>query len=267
LGELTAFTDPQTLTGGWDRLGVRIDTATDRSEFFFNGVSIGVLDHSISVAGDQVGRIWFQRIDNIYAINNIVYFDNLRLGPADAAPPSPVTNFRAASGDRVISLSWINPTDADFIGTKILYKTTGYPTSTTDGIVVYDGSGTGCQHTGRTNGTRYYYSAFTYDGFANYSSAAHAVTTPAVEATIAQAKALADGQKRLLKGKVVSASFAGFFYVEEPGWIQGIKVLSSEAVAIGNLVDVVGAMGGAGSERYIDTGGDQVIVTIPGPGP
>lgn len=192
----------------------------------------------------------------------------------DATPPAPVTNFTAASASGHITLNWRNPSDSDYAGTAIVYRTTGYPTSVADGTPICyraaaPSSSDSYTHTSLTNGIRYYYSAFAYDRVLNYSSAANTATAPAIEATIQAAKSLADGQIRLLKGKVVSSPFAGCFYIHEPGsagigW--GIKAISSASVSAGNLVDVVGAMGGAGSERYIDCTGNCVIVTTPGPG-
>jgi len=39
-----------------------------------------------------------------------------------------VTNFVATAGNGQNGLSWINP-GSDFAGTKIMFKTTGYPVS------------------------------------------------------------------------------------------------------------------------------------------
>jgi len=89
-----------------------------------------------------------------------------------------VSAFTATPGDTQNSLSWTNPTDSDFAGVKIMFKTTGYPTSQTDGTQVYDGMGTSTVHTGLTNGVTYYYKAFTYDEVNNYSSGAQASATP-----------------------------------------------------------------------------------------
>ena len=186
--------------------------------------------------------------------------------PMDTTPPGVVTSFKAASGDGAVSLSWVNPTDADFAGAKVLFKTTDYPATVSDGTQLYSGTGTSCQHTGLANGTRLFYAAFACDAVPNYSLGAKTKTTPAVEATISQAKTLGDGQLWLLKGKTVSAAFDGSFYMEESNHAWGLKAFSSEPVVAGNLVDLVGVMGGSGDERYIDTGGDQVIVTTPGPG-
>jgi len=101
-----------------------------------------------------------------------------------AWPPADVTNFTATAGNAQVTLSWINPTDADFAGTMIRYRTDGiYPVDYNDGILVCDrkntpGSSDIFVHRGLQNGTTYYYSAFSYDAVGNYSQTAHAEATP-----------------------------------------------------------------------------------------
>ncbi|MDL1984267.1 MAG: fibronectin type III domain-containing protein [Deltaproteobacteria bacterium] len=109
--------------------------------------------------------------------------------PYDTTPPAHVSSFQATSGDSCVTLSWTNPTDDDFVGTTICYRTDGtYPTDHTDGTAVDNGNdgkflnGPGSNdsfvHGGRQNGTSYYYSAFACDKVPNYSEAAHASATP-----------------------------------------------------------------------------------------
>ena len=83
IGGTGVVTDPQALTGNWDTLEVRIHTATDQSEFIFNGTSIGTKSHSSEGAGDTVGRLMFERMDNSGAAGHYLYFDDLLLSEAD----------------------------------------------------------------------------------------------------------------------------------------------------------------------------------------
>ena len=104
-------------------------------------------------------------------------------GGGDTTPPAAVSSFAATSGTAQVSLTWHNPSDSDFTGTMIRYKTTGYPTSTTDGTLVVDKAASpntndASTHTGLTGGVTYYYSAFSHDGIPNYASAANANATP-----------------------------------------------------------------------------------------
>jgi len=102
----------------------------------------------------------------------------------DVTPPADVSSFTAAPGDGHVALSWTNPTDSDFVGTMIRYRTDEtYPTDHNDGTLVCNrtaapGSEDSFTHTELQNGTTCYYSAFTYDEVPNYSETVHASATP-----------------------------------------------------------------------------------------
>ncbi len=74
---------------------------------------------------------------------------------------------------------------------------------------------------------------------------------------IPAAKVLADGTPVGIHGKVVSASFADVFYVEEPSRTAGIQVKrSGHKLAVGTTVDIWGVMRTSNDrERYIDADG------------
>jgi len=108
------------------------------------------------------------------------------LGPfcIDSAVPTDPMVLGAIPGDGQVALSWTNPTDVDFAGTMIRYRTDGtYPINNSDGIEVCNKTtfpGTSDTHTltGLSNGTTCYFSAFTYDKDGNYSKAAQISATP-----------------------------------------------------------------------------------------
>ena len=95
---------------------------------------------------------------------------------SDTTHPGPVTGFTASvpSAGQVY-LSWTNPTDADFAGVLIVHKTSGYPSSHTDGEVIYSGSTPHCTHANAANTTAHYYAAFAYDQVPNYSDGTNAI--------------------------------------------------------------------------------------------
>jgi len=73
--------------------------------------------------------------------------------------------------------------------------------------------------------------------------------------TIAEAKELPAGTIVSVTGKVVTASFSGYFYMEDLDRLSGIKVVSSTSVAKDTLVDVVGPITIADGERQINCTG------------
>lgn len=93
--------------------------------------------------------------------------------PPDLTPPGKVADFTATPDDQKIDLSWSNPTDDDFEKVLIRWSKIDYPANVSDGTKLYEGIGESKSHTGLTNGTKYFYSAFTVDDVENWSEAAH----------------------------------------------------------------------------------------------
>lgn len=71
-------------------------------------------------------------------------------------------NFRAVTESTVINLFWVKGTGAST--TMIRYSYGSYPTSTTDGILLYSGTGSNTTHTGLTSGSTVYYTAWSVSG-------------------------------------------------------------------------------------------------------
>jgi hypothetical protein len=101
----------------------------------------------------------------------------------DRVPPGPVTGAAAMPGLNRVKLLWTNPVDADFVGTRIVYSTTGYPDGPNSGVTLVDQPGTPgttstCAHAGAVRGTTYYYSLFAHDDLGNYATAVHVSGIP-----------------------------------------------------------------------------------------
>jgi len=101
-----------------------------------------------------------------------------RCSGTDAEAPRNISSFTALSGDGQVTLSWMNPVDADLMGVNVQRKTNDYPSSPAEGITVHGAVGTVAHDTELSNGVTYFYTAFSYDEAANYSSGVTASATP-----------------------------------------------------------------------------------------
>jgi hypothetical protein len=90
--------------------------------------------------------------------------------------------------DEEVFLGWTNPGDTDFAGTLVRYSTSAFPDTITDGMPVENGengvfhntpgSADQFSHTGLTNNTVYYYTAWTFDASMNYAKGVRDSATP-----------------------------------------------------------------------------------------
>ena len=104
---------------------------------------------------------------------------NIGIKPRDLTSPAAVASFIAIGGRKQVFLKWMNPSDSDFAGVKILRKEGGYPTDPDDSGAseVYDNTGLSYTDIGLTDGISYYYRAYAHDEVANFSPDAQANVT------------------------------------------------------------------------------------------
>ena len=113
---------------------------------------------------------------------------------ADVTPPSDVTNFSASVGNAQAGLTWTNP-GADFAGVVMVRSAVSslagfplagqsYPAGSAigNGTVIYNSTGTSFTDAGRTNGTTYYYTAYSFDAARNYAYGVSGLATPVAPA-------------------------------------------------------------------------------------
>lgn len=118
---------------------------------------------------------------------------------ADTTPPANVTGLSGTAGSTQVALTWTNPADADFAGVRICWSTTASPTNPAACSTNFADVGqpaTTKTVTGLASGTLHNFTAFAYDGAANYASGASitrttsagpaaSITTPSGNQTIA----------------------------------------------------------------------------------
>ena len=108
----------------------------------------------------------------------------------DDTPPAPATGLNATPGDQRVTLSWINPTDADFSGIIIRRSTGSVPQTPTSGVLVYQGSAQTATDTGLSNGFQYFYAVFAIDDSSNASSATTISSVPNLTGDIISPKSI-----------------------------------------------------------------------------
>lgn len=186
---LTAVAGDATVTLAWtnptdpDFQGVRILRKT-------SGAPTGPTDGTIIYEGTNTGRVdagltngttYYYALYTFDAIPNWssgVQTTATPIAPVDSTPPGPVTNLTATAGDAAVQLSWTNPTDPDWAGTRVVRKVGSNPTNKNDGTIVFDAAGDSKLDSTVTNGTTYHYCAFAYDSAANFAASACASATP-----------------------------------------------------------------------------------------
>ena len=80
IGNTGNVTAQKNLSGAWETIDVRINPSANTSEFFFNGVSIGTLSHASEGAGDAIGQLRFERVNNSGGTGDHLFLDDLRVG-------------------------------------------------------------------------------------------------------------------------------------------------------------------------------------------
>ncbi len=137
-----------------------------------------VTHHMIILQGLKEGTKYHFRAHSADARGGVILSSDYTFTTLpDKTPPANVTNFTAKGSGAAIVLMWLNPTDADFAGVRIVKKANGFAAGPNDGVVVYDGVGMTTTDTKVTNGVTYYYAAYAYDRMKNYASGAIASET------------------------------------------------------------------------------------------
>ena len=87
----------------------------------------------------------------------------------DSTPPSQPDDFKAQGANEQITLTWVNPTDTDFVRVLIARKEGSVPVSRADGETVYEGIDQEYTDVNLDNNMTYYYAIYSYDKKPNYS--------------------------------------------------------------------------------------------------
>lgn len=129
--------------------------------------------HSFLLSGLSSAQTYFLKIslvrqDGFETVYENIVFSTLEL-PSVVIPPN-VTDFQAVANEEDISLSWVLPNDPSIVGVRVLRSEDFYPSSISDGELIFEGVGTDYLDSDVEKGTRYYYTIFTRDLSGNFSS-------------------------------------------------------------------------------------------------
>lgn len=131
------------------------DTVTDWvNDYYTTGMNVSVNVDSLDADTTYYYRVQIKNSAGT-ATSDEISFTTLD----DFTAP---VNFRAVTESTVINLFWVKGTGAST--TMIRYSYGSYPTSTTDGILLYSGTGSNTTHTGLTSGSTVYYTAWSVSG-------------------------------------------------------------------------------------------------------
>lgn len=89
-----------------------------------------------------------------------------------------VSSFTATGDDGSVGLSWVNPASTNYSGVRIVRSSSWYPSTPFDGALIFQGVASSFLNAPVNNGTRYYYTAFTYNSLGTYSFGANATALP-----------------------------------------------------------------------------------------
>ena len=155
------ISDPDGDTFNWS-----IETSPNIGSASGDNENNGTKTCSLSGLNYGTTYTWYVNVTDGFDWTNQTYSFTTR----NAYTPANPSDFSAATDSRFqITLTWTKGTNTD--KTVIVYKTTDYPTSVSDGTTIYNDTGTSYSHTGLTPGTTYYYSAWSWNNTDNvYSS-------------------------------------------------------------------------------------------------
>lgn len=182
-------------------------------------------------------------------------YDGETMVRRQVSPDKPVS-FGASLAGGNVNLTWTNPTDTDYQATWICYRVDRYPTDPTDGIPVADVAGTAgaagaCSHILAPAGATIYYAAFSHDSIRHFSPVVTASVNNGSPLSMASLSSMPDGKAVNVGQCIVTGAYNGCFYVENADRACGLRVESTEPVAVGDIVTINGILGKTGTERSL----------------
>ncbi|MEY4723381.1 MAG: hypothetical protein RLZZ324_894, partial [Candidatus Parcubacteria bacterium] len=166
------------------------DSAVDFGATSAYGVTLSdaplVTAHSLTLTGLASATTFHFRVASADAAANLARSGDFTFTTSSPPPvidvtaPGPVTGLAASRKDADVTLTWTNPSDADFAGVTVVRRAGSVAPTAQDGVAVYTGTAATVVDAAVPLGATYYYSAFAFDAASNYASPATvAIVVPA----------------------------------------------------------------------------------------
>ncbi len=159
-----------------------VDYGTDATYGSTQSDGTLVTSHAIALTKLAFGTTYHFRVRSSDASLNEATSSDATFTTVANPPPGNVTGLTVKPGDGQNALAWVNPTDADLAGVRVISCTGSAPTGPTDTAspcaVVFDAAGTSFTQTGLSNGTTYFYGVYAKDTAGQYATGALASGQP-----------------------------------------------------------------------------------------
>lgn len=139
-----------------------------------------VTDHSVILTGLSDATQYHYRVRSADSSANVTTSGDNTFTTLTDFPPSNVSRLTIIPGNTTLKLDWINPSDADLNGIRVLECENAYPTNQNDSACtqVSNALVTTITRTNLTNGHTYYYGVFAFDNAGQFASGAVGSGTP-----------------------------------------------------------------------------------------
>lgn len=154
------------LTDSYGSSTSKNETLLTSHQQIITGLSANTSYHFRVKSGDAGGNL---------SASNDASFQTAVSENSDTTPPADVASFAASGSREAVVLSWTNPSDSDFAGVRIRFRTDDFPNDINDGELLGDisgdpGAAMAMTHSGLAEGVTYYYLAAAYDDSGNFQT-------------------------------------------------------------------------------------------------
>jgi hypothetical protein len=177
ISEVSVYPDTTSAIISWKTSFVTVGTLVWGTTIEYEAGSVSEINytqvHRVKIENLIPGQKYFYRIDAQDTRARVASAGPLEFTTKtepDTRPPSNVRNLTGTVQGDVIQLVWVNPSDPDFAGVRVMRSDTSFPLDPLQARLVYEGTGNYFSDANIVLGKVYYYTVFAKDAAGNYSS-------------------------------------------------------------------------------------------------